>query len=404
MRRLMLAAFLLLFLVGDVLVTWASFTSRYPGANDFYSRWAGARAWWTQGLSPYSEEASAQIEIGIYGRRALPDEDPGPFAYPFYTVFMIAPLVFLPYAWAEAVWLSLLELGLVGSVVGAMALAEWRPPPVLLAITAVWAILFYHSARAILLGQFAVVVLVLIVAALLALRARRDAMAGVLLALSMVKPQMVFLLAPMMLFWVVARRRWRLVRGFVGAMVVLCGASFIAQPGWLGDFVTQMMRYPSYTAIGSPVWVITRHFIPALGAPGEVTLSLALLAWALVTWGRLWRGDSWPVFLWTVGFTLVVTNLIALRTATTNYVVLFIPLVQVLAAMQTRWKRSGTWAVIGVEAVLLVGLWALFLATVVRKFEHPIVYLPLPVGLLIVMAFGRRWLASRFPAPEAQIG
>lgn len=287
-------------------------------------------------------------------------------------------------------WLALLEFALIGSVVGAMVLAEWRLPPALLAFTAIWAILFYHSARAILLGQFAIVILALIVATLLALRARRDTLAGVFLALATIKPQMIFLLVPMVLFWAVARRRWRLIWGFAGAMAVLCGASFVAQPDWLSSFVTQMMRYPSYTAIGSPVWVITHYFIPALGAPGEIVLSLALFGWALVTWGRLWFDESWPTFLWTVSVTLVVTNLIALRTATTNYVVLFIPLIQILAAIHTQWKQVGTWAVVATEAVLLVGLWVLFLATVVNKFEHPIMYLPLPVGLLIT--FARRWM------------
>jgi hypothetical protein len=376
----------------DLVATHAVFTSRFPGANDFYSRWAGARAWWMQGLSPYSEEASRQIEIGIYGRRALPGEDPGPFAYPFYTVFLIAPLAFMPYAWAEAAWLALLQFALIGGTIGNIRLVKWHIPPVLLGVTLISMVFFYHSARAILLGQFAVIVFALVAGMLLALQARRDLWAGVLLALATVKPQMVFLLVPLALLWAIATRRWRMVWGFAGAMAILCGASWIAVPGWLGDFLTQMMRYSSYTAIGSPVWVITRYFFPVLGAPGEIGLSLVLAGWALVTWLRLWRDESWPVFLWTVGVTLIVTNLIALRTATTNYVVLFIPFVQSLAALQSEWKRGGTWAVVGIEVALLVGLWALFLATVKNKFEHPIMYLPMPVGLLLVCIAARRWL------------
>jgi hypothetical protein len=395
LARWILALVLLVLFVTDVLVTHAVFTSRFPGANDFYSRWGGARSWWTQGLSPYSEATSIQIEIGIYGRRALPGEDPGLFAYPFYTVFVLAPLAFLPYAWAEAAWLTLLEFALIGGVVGTIRLVEWRLPPVPLGATLVWAIFFYHSVRAILLGQFAVVIFALIVAVLWALRARRDVPAGVLLAFSTIKPQMVFMLVPLVIGWAVARRRWYVVIAFAIAMVVLCGASWLAVPGWLGDFVTQMTRYPSYTAIGSPVWIITRYFFPALGAPGEIVLSAVLLVWALATWLPLWRDESWPLFLWVAEVTLVVTNLIALRTATTNYVVLFIPLLHVLARMQHRWKRAGTWAVMGVEMTLLVGLWALFLATVVNKFEHPIMYLPLPVGLAVVLAIWRKeWVKT----------
>jgi hypothetical protein len=393
-----LVALLIALYVGDAIITRAIFTSRYPGANDFYSRWAGARAWWVQGLLPYSDQVSTQIEIGIYGRRALPNEDPGPFAYPFYTVFLLAPLAFLPYAWAEAAWLSLLEFALIGGIIGTIQLVRWRVSPVLLSVTLIWIILFYHSARAILLGQFAVIIFALAVGALLALQTRRDLLAGFLLALATIKPQMVFLFVPLALLWAIAARRWRMVWGFFGAMAVLCGASWIAAPGWLGDFLTQMTRYPSYTAIGSPVWVITRYFFPALGAPGELLLSLALFAWTIVTWRQLWYARSWPMFLWAVSFTLIVTNLIALRTATTNYVVLFIPLIHLLAVVQTRWPRGGTWVVVGIEAVLLVGLWALFLATVKNKFEHPIMYLPLPVGLLVAWVAARRWLTKELMA------
>ena len=97
MRRLMLLLVVGLFLVGNVVATHVLFTSRYPGANDFASRWGGARAFWREGFSPYSDEATRQIQLLIYGRPIQPEEeqefDPGPFAYPFYTVFLLWPLV-----------------------------------------------------------------------------------------------------------------------------------------------------------------------------------------------------------------------------------------------------------------------------------------------------------------------
>ena len=84
----------------DVYAVHSVFASRYPGANDFYSRWKGAELFWKEGLDPYSEEATLAIQEGIYGRPARLDEDPGPFAYPFYTVFLLAPLAPLSYPWA----------------------------------------------------------------------------------------------------------------------------------------------------------------------------------------------------------------------------------------------------------------------------------------------------------------
>jgi general stress protein CsbA len=392
--RLILLVLVGLLLVVDVVVTYQFFTSRYPGANDFASRWAGARAFWVDGVSPYSDEATHQIQVLIYGRPIPPEEeqefDPGPFAYPFYTVFLLFPIVWMSYAWAEAVWLVVLEVCLFAGLLLALRLYDWRPPRWLLICTAVWVFFFYPHARALLLGQFAVLVFAAVALALWALKNERDILAGFCLALSTFKPQMVFLLIPLLLWWAVRERRWRFVVSSAAWMMLFLGASWIVEPGWLGAFVGQVSRYTSYTAIGSPIWIIAHVTFPFLGVWGEWVLSgLAIvgLIWAS-WWGLRQREAIW--FDWVVGLCLIITNLVALRTATTNYVILLLPLVMVFRSLQHR--RGSVWWILLIEVVLLVGLWVLFLATVVDRFEHPSVYLPQPFGLLAVFALARRWL------------
>lgn len=144
-----------LLLAAYVLATYGVFTSRFPGANDFYSRWKGTEVYWREGINPYSEEATLAIQQGVYGHPAEPDEDPGPFAYPFYTVFLLAPIAWLPYTWAQAIWLVVLQVSLGLDVALCLSLLDWRLPPWLLALTALWSVFFYHSARTIFLSQFA---------------------------------------------------------------------------------------------------------------------------------------------------------------------------------------------------------------------------------------------------------
>jgi len=396
MRRLILWLLVALFLVGDVGATYVLFTSRYPGANDFASRWAGARAFWRDGLSPYSDEATRQIQLLIYGRPIAPEEeqefDPGPFAYPFYTVFLLLPLVWLPYAWAEAIWLVVLQVCLFAGLLLTLRFHGWRPPPWLLGCTAIWSFLFYPDVRALILGQFSLFVFALVTLSLWALKTERDIVAGLCLVLSTVKPQMVFLLIPLLLWWAVRERRWLFSASFLSGAILLVGASWLAEPAWMADFLRQVARYTSYTAIGSPIWIITHLVFPALGVWGEVALSG--LAVAFLVGAVWWAFQQWEVraFEWAVGVCLIVTNLVAVRTATTNYVVLLLPLVMTFRALQR--GRAGTWLVLLVEIVLLVGLWVLFLTTVVGKFEHPVVYLPLPLGLLAVFVLARRWLVA----------
>ena len=61
------------------------------GANDFYSRWVGARALFVQGKNPYSDEVTREIQLGMYGRLARPEEDQAAFAYPLFAAYAAAP-------------------------------------------------------------------------------------------------------------------------------------------------------------------------------------------------------------------------------------------------------------------------------------------------------------------------
>jgi hypothetical protein len=395
--RLTLVFLIVILLIADVWATYYSFTSRIPGANDFASRWAGARAFWVDGVSPYSAEATYQIQMLIYGRPIPPDEeqetDPGPFAYPFYTVFFLFPIVWMSYPWAEAVWLVVLEVCLFAGVLFTLNLYAWRPPRWLLICTLVWAPIFYPHARALMLGQFAVFVFAMIVVSLWALRKQKDILAGLCLALTTFKPQMVFLFIPFLLLWAVVERRWRFVVSAAGWMALFVGASFVVEPSWLGDFLAQVGRYTSYTAIGSPIWIITNEIFPFFGDWGEwVLVGLTILGLLAAFWRALMeRSEVW--FDWIIGLCLIVTNLVAVRTATTNYVVLFLPLAMVFRALQR--SRGGVCWIVLIQGGLLVGMWGLFLSTLEGKFEHPLVYLPLPFGLLAVFVFSRHWLGVR---------
>jgi len=176
-------------------------------------------------------------------------------------------------------------------------------------------------------------------------------------------------------------------------MGLLMGASWLVQPRWMNDFLRQIARYPHYTALGSPVWILTHITFPGLGRWGEWVLALVAVGYLLVAWYASLREGTEEALGWAIGLCLVITNLVALRTATTNYVILLLPLVLVFRALQR--AHHGSHLVLLAQILLLVGLWGLFLITVVGKFEHPVVYLPLPLGLLAALVLARRPLTLR---------
>ena len=102
------------------------------------------------------------------------------------------------------------------------------------------------------------------------------------------------------------------------------------------------------------------------------------------------KGDRW--FQWTSALTIVLTNLIPLRTATTHYVVLLPALCLIFCAWDERWGKKGIVLIIFSLSVILIGLWALFMISVEGAIENEIMYLPLPILSLLGLWWSRWWI------------
>jgi hypothetical protein len=172
-------------------------------------------------------------------------------------------------------------------------------------------------------------------------------------------------------------------------MLILLAASFALHPSWLSDWIAQLQLYPSYTALGSPVWIVTSYYL-GLGGWAELVVSGTFGLFMLAMWYIELRRGQDERFLWTAVLTLTITHLIAPRTATPHYVVFITPLVFYLAIISRRnHRRGGLWNAF-ILLLLLVLPWVHFLTTVVGEFEHPSVYLPLPFIMLFVLLWTRR--------------
>ncbi len=386
-QKLILALVALVIFAVVVVGIRSIFTAKYPGLNDFMSRWEGARSYWIDGLNPYGEQASLNIQTRIYGRAVVEGEDPGYFAYPFYTVFLVWPLVYLPYSWASAAWMALLAASLIGSLLLLLNLLRWQPGAPLLAALALWALFFYFSARGLILGQPGTLVVFLEILTIWGLARGQNRLAGAALALSTIKPQMGFLVVPFLLLWGWWARRWNFLAAFAAVFGAALLASFMLLSSWLGDWLAQLSLYPSYTALGSPVWIVTQYYL-GLGSVAEYAITAALAGWMLWAWWGVLAQKKDARLLWTLVLTLTVTHLIAPRTATPHYVVFFLPLVFYFSRL-ARQKWGGLWVTLLLAALVLLP-WIHFVTTVAGEFEHPTLYLPLPFGILLLLWPTRR--------------
>ncbi len=393
-------AILLVLIVVNVKATHDVLTEPHPGHNDFLTVWEAGRSFWRDGLDPYKDETTINIQTRIYGRPAEGDEFPNYYAYPLYTLWLMLPLDFVGFAWASAIYMVASEVCFIVALLLLLDFFRWKPPPWLLAMLLLWSLLQYYAARGLILGQISNVIYLMQVLVLWALARDRDRLAGVILALSTMKPQLGFLFVPFLLLWGVRTRRVAFVVTFAGMWIALMVSSFVLQPDWMQGWTDQLREYPNYTVIGAPVNIVMQDYL-GLGAVGEWGVNLAL--WGVMLWawvGVLLRGQA-ERFDWVIMLTLTITHLSALRTATPHFVIFTIPLVFYFRQIGRRRKRN-VWIALFLLVTVIV-FWVQFLLTVDGSFEHTSMYVIVPITMLIVLWFTRRRWWEALPVINEEV-
>jgi Glycosyltransferase family 87 len=222
--------------------------------TDLYPRWYGTRELVLHHRDPYGVEVSQGIQIAYYGR-ALNPSVPGDrldqqrFAYPLYVIFLMLPTVpmefdtvrvvmwwFLAAVAAAGVWLWLRFLRLQLSVIAGVAVFA-------VALTSL------PMMQGLSLLQLGLVVAGLIAAAAACAANGRFFLAGTLLAMATIKPQMAVLPIVWFFMWAVGawRQRKPVVWGFGAMLTALIVSSEFLLPGWLIRYPKALVAYSEYT-------------------------------------------------------------------------------------------------------------------------------------------------------------
>lgn len=378
------------------LLYWANYnySLKNPGGSDFLPRYVGVRKFLMEGTSPYSEETTEEIQRLFYGRLARPGEDQVLFVYPFYSILIFAPFALIPdFNTARAVWMTVLEFGIILTAAAGLALSRWRISPIMLGLLLLFASLWYYGIRALMNANLSILVALIVALAFLAIRWEHDALAGFLLALSTIKPQMTLLLILFVLLWSFSNRRMILFWSTSGSIVLLTAITSLLIPNWLWQNLVQLVAYPEYTLPTSP-GEIFMVWMPGVGSRLGWGLTIIVTTTLIWEWARAWGKESrW--FLWTAYLTLVFTQLIGMPTATENYILLFPAVVLVFTAWDEQWGALGRTLIALSMLGLFFGVWWLFLATLEvgdQPIQSPIMFFPLPVFLVIGLYWIRWWV------------
>ena len=222
--------------------------------SDLYPRWLGARELLLHHRNPYGREVTLEIQQGYYGRRldagrANDPKDQQGFAYPVYVVFLLAPLVGIPFHFVQVVFYWLLACLTALSVWLWLRALNWNMRRANIAIIALLMLGSVPAVQGLKLQQLTLLVAALLSGSVACIASGFLFCGGALLALATIKPQLTWLLAAWLILWSVAdwRIRRRFLFGFAFFMALLLVGAEVILPGWLTMFVAALREYHQYT-------------------------------------------------------------------------------------------------------------------------------------------------------------
>lgn len=286
------------FFVGLVILTSIfavaihTLTANNTIGTDFLVFYLAGRSSFIEGQGPYVAENNLISQLSINDRPADPTEDQLTFSYPPYVLLAILPLVYLPFTWAQAIWMGLLLVLLV------------MLPMFMLPRAPRWAIatifLLYPFTFGLILGNFAVPIGIFLVAVYLVIfhtqedsNGLADTLAGICLAWCTAKPQFSWLIILFLLVAALKFRRWRLIASFSIATVIFLGISFIILPTWPMDWINQVAFYAQTNRtllhLTLLLQLVFSESITNILTP--ILASLGLIWTGYMLW-RWWQGKS----------------------------------------------------------------------------------------------------------------
>lgn len=392
MEEARLLIFLLIFLLG-MLALNIYLARILPGGEWFYLRWSGARAFLFEQVEPYSAALAQRVQELVYGRNASASEYGYVLNDPFYIVLLYTPLaLFSDFALARGVWMLLAEAALLGTVLFALNLLEWQPPPWIYVSIVGFALFSFFSLQSLVSASPTIFLAFLYLAILLALRFYHDELAGALLFLVAYQWEVGALFFLYIMVLVFANRRWNVLTGFGMSLFVALVISFLIYPGWglpyiravLSDWIRGANLNLNSIA---EVWFPDSRV--SIGAIVSGVLGLILLL--------EWIGSTQSNFrriVWTTSLSLAATPLMGFAIFRSNYVVLVLPLILILMLVWERWTRYRNLACLLIfSAAFLIPFGIHFRGMILedRLYSDLLRVLP-PVATILGLYWMRWWV------------
>jgi len=286
----------------------------YAFGNDFYPLWLTARDA-LRGRDPYSPEMTREIQGGLFGRTLDRPGDPKDlrtFAHPAFTLLVIWPAAQMPFEVARIVLGILLLIMTVASVLLWFDVLSWN-----LRLPWIWAAVLltlcsYPALEGLYAEQLGLAVAFLLVAGIVALQRGRLLLAGLLIALAWMKPQITMLVTCYLLAWSFfqLKPRGRFLIGFFATLGLLLAAALLVWPRWIQEWVRVLLHYHAYSEPSLLGGVLTSLLGSRAAGPSTALLTVvAIIACMTLAWTNRSVAADTPAFILTLSVLLAATTI-----------------------------------------------------------------------------------------------
>lgn len=376
-------------------LTWINLLAgtALPGGSGLLPYWGAARVMWFQNASPYGAGAASYIQrvAVLQGLRGVE-----PFNGPLLLLVLFFPLAaFQNFNTALAVWWSVLELGVAGISLLTLILFELKLPTWRLVLMFILGLGWVYGMTPVLNGDLAILTSLAVLGAIPALFAGRDRMAGILIAIALLKPFSAPLLLAYVILWVLGNHRRAVFVNMILFYGIFTAISFFLRAEWLLEW-QQMWVGRGEFHLPPNGFSALQELSPSINP--LLLLGIAVLVWVLIliSWWSAARRST-QAFLWTAMLTLAVTPFTGIPYNDGGLTLLIVPLALVFLIWERRWERNGYLFSTLAQTALLVGLW--FLSSGLTGDLSASLRLLASLLLSVLLIWGRWWALEPVQMP-----
>jgi len=213
------------------------------GEQDFIRYWAASRLLVTGG-NPYDGKELIELQNSTRPELSIKEGDIVEAWNPPWLLLTMLPLGLLPFNAAVPLWIFLNVLIIVVSLMISWQLSGGKDNQRLFVIVLGAGVLFGNTVILLRLGQISTLVLISFLIGFWLIQKGHDWLAGIILLIATIKPQLSYLVLFILLIWTLKYRRWKILVGMALSGIAAALFVWLILPEWLSIYIQTISRLP----------------------------------------------------------------------------------------------------------------------------------------------------------------